>query len=138
MYNGRRRCDVKSILKILTFCFAFALLSNTNSFAQRYSHDNALGGIENVKFVAQRNGGTIEFTWNIQTTREITAVEFKRGIINNDEEITWEVIKAFDPSESAYTDYDPSYGKLYYKLVLIGKDGTAREYEPKYLVKGKS
>ena len=129
---------MKTALKILIIGFTIMLLANEQSLAQRYSHDNSLGGIENVKFVAQRNGGTIEFSWNIQTTRDIASIEFKRGEINNDEEITWELLKAFDISESTYTDYDPSYGKLFYKLVLIGTDGTAREYEPKYKVKGKS
>jgi len=129
---------LKKIIKILALGIFITILSKSETFAQRYSHDNSLGGIENVRFVAERNGGVIEFTWNIQTTREITAVEVRKGIISTDEEIAWEVLKEFNVEESTYVDYDPSTGKLYYKLVLIGSDGTAREYEPKYMVKGKS
>ena len=136
MFEGGFR--MKVIIKILLPGLLFACLNNTNVLAQRYSHDNSLGGIENVKFVAERNGGTIEFSWNIQTTREISAVEVQKGTINEYEEINWQVVKEFSIDESTFVDYDPSTGKLYYKLVLIGKDGTAREYEPKYLIKGKS
>lgn len=116
----------------------FLVLQFQEAHAQRYSQDNSLGGIENVRFVAQRNGGTIEFNWNIQSTREITSVEVMRGQFNERDEISWELLKKFDTSESTYVDYDPNSGKMLYKLVLIGKDGTAREYEPKYRVKGKS
>jgi len=129
---------MKNLIKILFLGFLTVLLNHADLFAQRYSHDNSLGGIENVKFVAERNGGTIEFSWNIQTTREISTVEVRKGIVNEYEEINWEVVRKFSVDESTFVDYDPSTGKLYYKLVLIGKDGTAREYEPKYLIKGKS
>ncbi len=135
---SRVKMDSTLIIRIAAFCFLLFLGTIQESQAQRYSHDNTLGGIENVRFVALRNGGIIEFSWNIQSTREITTVEVMRGQFNDKDEIQWESLRRFDSSESTYVDYDPNSGKMFYKLVLIGKDGNAREYEPKYLVKGKS
>lgn len=135
---SRTKINHKLIIKVSALAAMLFLALGEQVFAQRYSHDNTLGGIENVRFTAKRNGGTIEFNWNIQSTREITSVEVMRGQFNERDEISWELLKKFDISESTYVDYDPNSGKMFYKLVLIGKDGTAREYEPKYTVKGKS
>lgn len=133
---------VKDVQKLILKTSAVAAILlvgfSFQSHAQRYSEGNTLGGIENVRFNAFRNGGIIEFSWNIQSTREIASVEVMRGQFNERDEISWELLKKFEALESTFVDYDPNSGKMFYKLVLVGKDGTAREYEPKYRIKGKS
>ena len=105
-------------LIIAILCF-----SAEQSVAQRYSHENTLGGIENVKFFAHRNGGIIEFDWDIRTTREIVSIEVMRGEEDQSEIIQWELLKKLEASENTFVDYDPKSGKMHYKLVLVGKDG---------------
>lgn len=108
------------------------------SFAQRYSHDNSIGGVENVKFYAERNGNVIEFKWNVRTTREIVSIEVQKGIPDRREEIEWQLLRKLEADANTCIDYEPRSGRMFYKLILIGKDGTAREYKPEFGIKDKS
>lgn len=108
------------------------------AFAQRYSHENSIGGVENVKFYAERNGNVIEFKWNVRTTRDIVSIEVQKGIPDQRDEIEWKLLRKMEASANTCIDYEPRSGRMFYKLILIGKDGTAREYKPEFGIKDKS
>jgi len=110
----------------------------TEVMAQRYSRESSIGGVENVRFVAQRNGGIIEFSWEVRTTRDIVSIELKKGIPDRRDEVQWELMDTLEADKKSYTDFQPRSGKMFYKLVLIDKEGTAREYTPQFGLKDKS
>ncbi|MGF1637013.1 MAG: hypothetical protein ACFCUU_08075 [Cyclobacteriaceae bacterium] len=123
------------LIAVLVLLLAIWLSSN-DLMAQRYKRD-AIGTMEMVKFEAYRNGGMIEFQWDINTTREIKEVEIQKGkLLTN--EVSWTTVKKVEEGETTFVEYDPDSGQMFYKLILVSEDGTVREYNPTFKIKGKS
>jgi len=126
----------------IKFLLVFALYLGVQEpiFAQRLKNKSIVGDAEIVHFEASRVGNIIEFTWRINTTRNIVTIEIRKGIperINNDQ-LDWELLKEVDKGENKCFDYNPDEGQMFYKLILKDINGVSTEYEPKYTVKGKS
>jgi hypothetical protein len=85
--------------KIIIFTFSlFLLIDEAN--AQRYKREG-MGGLEMVSFEAYRNGSMIEFSWEINTTRELSSIEIVKGTEKEQSnDIEWKVIKTISEGEN--------------------------------------
>ena len=87
-----------------------------------------------VKFIALKNGDIVEFNWTINSTREITNIELKKGNLTENS-VEWVTVKEITSEDKKYIDYLPDLGKVFYKLILTDNTGKTSEYEPEFRVK---
>ena len=126
----------KGFLVILAFMLFFGITQKVR--AQRYRSENNLGTEEMVKFVATKDGDVLEFSWEINTTREIESIVLKKGEFYGKKvnaEIKWKTVKQFEKEDHEYVETLPQLGQLNYRLMVVGKDGSVKEYSPTYQVK---
>jgi hypothetical protein len=128
-FDHRHKMKGLLILLTITFVTVFA-----DSNAQRYRNSSNLGSEEMVKFIALKNGDIVEFNWTINSTREITAIELKKGNLSENS-VDWVTVKEITPEDKKYIDYLPDLGKVFYKLILTDDTGKTSEYEPEFRVK---
>ena len=119
--------------RILIF-FIVAFMAFFHANAQRYRNQSDLGYEEMVKFIAWKNGDIVEFNWEIKSTRNISAIELKKGNMQRSS-VEWETIKKIKDDEKKYVDYVPNLGKVFYKLIVIDDSGRGIEYDPVFKVK---
>ncbi|MCC5930056.1 MAG: hypothetical protein JJU28_12475 [Cyclobacteriaceae bacterium] len=127
---------MKGLFGLFLISAWFSLFQCYEAQAQRYKRDE-LATMENVKFEAFRNGGTIEFIWDINSTRDIKNIEIRKGSAEPGK-LNWSLVKRLKEDEDSFTEFNPSLGEMHYKLVLIAEDGTEREYLPEFKLKGRS
>lgn len=123
---------MKGLFVLILTLASLSIFSNAN--AQRYRNQSNLGNEEMVKFIALKNGDVLEFNWEIKSTRVITTIELRKGILNSNS-IEWKTIKELTIEDVKYVDPMPDLGQVFYKLVLTDESGKASEYDPEFRLK---
>ena len=117
---------------------AFLILGMTHQAMQRYRAENNLGTEEIVKFIATKDGDALEFSWQINSTRDIESVVLKKGEFTSkksNNQLQWKTVKQFGKEVHEYVETVPELGQLNYRLMVVGKDGSVKEYAPTFEVK---
>lgn len=123
---------MKGLFVLILTLASLSIFSNAN--AQRYRNQSNLGNEEMVKFIALKNGDVLEFNWEIKSTRVITTIELRKGILNSNS-IEWKTIKELTIDDVKYVDPMPDLGQVFYKLILTDESGKASEYDPEFRLK---
>ncbi|MGK7397022.1 MAG: hypothetical protein ACNS62_20770 [Candidatus Cyclobacteriaceae bacterium M3_2C_046] len=100
------------------------------AFVPEYKADDYL------KVDLKQKDGEIYLVWKSKVDCSEKTFHVLKGVINQDQEITWQIIKQFEPQHASnkFECIDPVLGEQAYYRIRVSEDGDQIEYTRYYLV----